>query len=109
MNKTKRLQGECQHCGGSLEFPAESIGLTAECPHCAKVTELMLATPPQEPMIPRKVLVWTLVTVAVLIAGFVFVLVELNRYAKRVAERQQKATASAHSETNPPVQKGPKP
>jgi len=109
MTRTKSLQGECQHCGGPLEFPAERIGLMAECPHCAKETELMLATPPQEPLVPRKVIVWTVLTVALMIAGFVFLLAELKHYEKRAAERRQKSGAPAHAVTNRPGKLAPNP
>ena len=102
MTRTKRLQGECQHCGGSLEFPAESIGLVAQCPHCAKETELMLATPPQEPLVPQRVLVWTAITVGLLIAGFIFLLFELQQYEKRAARHQQKLPPARYHETNNP-------
>jgi hypothetical protein len=109
MTRTKRLQGECQHCGGSLEFPAESIGLMSPCPHCAKETELMLATPPQEPTIPRKVIVWTAVTVLLLIAGLIVVLVELKRFERRAAAQRHRPAAAAQAATNPTPEGGPKP
>jgi hypothetical protein len=105
--RTKRLQGECQHCGGSLEFPAESIGLAAACPRCGQQTELMLATPRQEPMIPRRVIVWTAVTIALLIGGLIAVLVELKRVEKRAAAQRQKGAAPAHVVTNSPAQSTP--
>jgi uncharacterized paraquat-inducible protein A len=109
MTRTKRIQGECQHCGGSLQFPAESIGLMAQCPRCAAETELLLALPPQEPLIPRRVMVWTLVTVAVLIGGFIFLLVELKQYEKRAAGQRQKSAASEHAVTNVPASLPPVP
>jgi hypothetical protein len=105
--RTKRLQGECQHCRGSLEFPAESIGLAASCPHCGQQTELMLATPPQEPMIPRKVIVWTALTIALLIAGLIFVLAELKRFERKAAAQRQKANAAAQAVTNAPPHPAP--
>jgi hypothetical protein len=109
MNRTKRLQGECQHCGGSLEFPAERIGLTAQCPHCRKETELMLATPPQEATIPRKVIVWTVLTVGLLIAGFVYLLAQLKYYEKRAATHRQKVPTASYSDTNKPGPAAPRP
>ena len=66
MNQTKRLTGVCSECGGSIEFQAELVGTMATCPRCREQTELMLATPPDEPAVPRKVIVWTLVTAVVL-------------------------------------------
>lgn len=32
-------KGQCQNCGGHLEFPSAGTGLTIECPHCgAQIT-----------------------------------------------------------------------
>jgi hypothetical protein len=107
--RTKRLQGECRHCGGSLEFPAESIGLMAPCPRCGQQTELMLATPPDEPTVPRRVIVWTAVTVGLLVAGLLVILVELKRFERRALEQRQKAAAAAQVVTNAPGQGTPKP
>ena len=109
MTKTKRLRGECQHCGGSLQFPAESIGLMAQCPRCAEETELMLAMPPQEPLIPRKVMVWTVITVALLVAGFVYFLAQLNYYEQRAVERRKKSASPVPAVTNAPASATPAP
>ena len=103
MTRTKRLQGECQHCRGSLEFPAERIGLTAQCPRCGKETELMLATPAQEPMIPRTVVVWTVITVALLLVALVVVLAGLKHFERQAAERRLKSGAPAQTSTNAPA------
>ena len=103
MTQTKILRGECQQCGGQLTFPAEQIGSTARCPHCAADTELMLAIPAVEPMIPRKVIVWTGITVAVLIVGFGILLAGLNHFEKEAARKKQKAASGAQSETNGPA------
>ncbi len=100
MARTKRIQGECQQCGGSLEFPAERIGLTAQCPRCGKETELMLATPAQEPMIPRKVIVWTVITVGLLLVALVLVLAGLKHFERQAAERRLKSGAPAQTSTN---------
>jgi hypothetical protein len=102
--KTKSIQGECQHCGGVLVFPAESIGLMAPCPRCGEQTELMLATPPEEPMIPRKVIVWTALTITLMIAGLFAVLAELKRLEKRAAAQRQKPAAAVQLTTNSPMQ-----
>jgi len=105
--RTKQLQGQCQHCGSPLVFPAESIGLMAPCPRCGQETELMLATPPQEPLIPRRVVVWTALTIALLIAGLIAVLVELKRVEKRAALQRQRAATAAQVATNAPTQAPP--
>ncbi len=69
MKRMKHLKGHCQACGGHIEFPAEGIGTTAECPHCSQATELLLAAPPEEPTIPRRTIIWTGVTVLLLLLG----------------------------------------
>jgi hypothetical protein len=103
MTRTKILRGECQQCGGQLTFPAEQIGMVVRCPHCATETELMLAIPAVEPMIPRKVLVWTGITVAVLIVGFGILLAGLSHFEKEAARKKQKAAPAAQSDTNGPA------
>jgi hypothetical protein len=105
--RTKHLLGECQHCGGSLEFPAESIGLMAPCPRCGEQTELMLVTPPEEPIVPRRVIVWTALTIALLIGGLIVVLVELKRVERRAAAQRQRPAAATQVATNTPAQPAP--
>jgi hypothetical protein len=90
MNRTKFLKGACQHCGGHLEFPAEMVGLAAPCPHCGQQTDLLLATPPETPSVPRKALVWMGVTVLILGLGLAGAMIALKR-AERWALRQKKA------------------
>jgi hypothetical protein len=92
MSRTKHLRGQCQHCGGSVEFLAENIGLTADCPHCSRTTELLLEVPPEPPTVPRRVLVWTGIAVLVLVLGLVGALIALKR-AERWAARQKGAAA----------------
>jgi uncharacterized membrane protein YcjF (UPF0283 family) len=91
-----------------LEFPAESIGLMARCPHCAQETELVLAAPPQEPWVPRRVVVWTVVTILGLVLGLIVSLVGLKQVQKRAALQRENA-AAAHGKTNNPAEsRGPK-
>ena len=40
------VKGECRHCTGHIEFPAETAGQTIVCPHCGEFTELV---PPELP------------------------------------------------------------
>jgi len=87
--RTKRLKGECQLCGGHLEFPAEAVGTSIDCPHCGKSTELMLALPPAEPTIPRSTIVWTLITILLLLAGLGGALIALKRAERKAAAQQQ--------------------
>ena len=107
MTRNKFLKGECQHCGGHLEFPAESIGLAATCPRCGRETELMLATPPVEPTVPRRVILWTAVTVVMLMAGLVVLLAGLRHFERQAARQRPKSSAAPHQETNATGQAAP--
>ncbi len=93
MLKIKNLRGECQHCGGPIEFHAEFTGTTAECPHCSQPTELLLAPPPEEPSPLRtKAIAFTVIAVLILLGGLVGAVIALKR-----AERL-KAVSSAQPE-----------
>src|SRR2546423_130538 len=99
MNRTKYLKGECQHCGGRLEISAGTNGMTGDCPHRGKPTELLLQAPKLEPTLPRKTIVWTLVAVLVLALGLAASLVAVKR-AKRLVARQKATSAQATEGTN---------
>jgi hypothetical protein len=43
------VKGECRHCAGHLEFPANATGQTVPCPHCGQPTELVA------PVLPNKI------------------------------------------------------
>lgn len=90
MHRTKPLQGVCSNCGGGITFPAELIGTSTPCPHCGKATDLLLPQPEVAPIIPRRVIVWTLIAVLVLVSGLVASLIALKR-AQRLATRQRLA------------------
>lgn len=94
MNRTKPLTGECEHCGGPLSFPAEQIGSMATCPRCRKKTELRLAMPREEPIIPRRVMVWTGIAVAILVLGLLASFAALKR-AENMAARHKHAPPDA--------------
>jgi hypothetical protein len=94
MTRTKYLKGACQNCGGHIEYPAEHIGIVVACPHCQQTTELLLLAAPEEPAVPRRVLVWTGIAVVVLGLGFGGALVALKR-AQRWAEKQKRPAANA--------------
>src|SRR5438093_305476 len=87
MNRTKFLKGPCQSCGGHLEFPAEAIGTSIDCPHCGKSTELVLAAPPEVPTVPRRTVVWTAITILILLLGLPGALMALKRAEKRGVQR----------------------
>jgi len=82
-----------------IDFLPEIIGNTIPCPHCKKQTELLLAQPPSAPTIPRKVILWTAITLLILLAGFLGSLAALNR-AKRMADDR---STPAKATSNPPA------
>jgi uncharacterized paraquat-inducible protein A len=85
---TKNLTGPCLACGAAIEFPADRIGQTTQCPHCGQTTELRLATPPQEPMVSRRLIIWTVTAVLILVFGLAAVLFALKK-AENLAQRQR--------------------
>ncbi len=94
MNQTKRLTGVCGECGGSITFQAELIGTVATCPRCGKQTELRLEAPPEEPGLPRKVVIGTAISVGVLVAALIGTVVGLKHFEK-LASRQRDRAADA--------------
>ena len=92
---SKLLQGECAECGGRLEFPADAVGTTADCPHCGKPAELLLAAPPQERTVPVKTIIYTGMAILILVGGLVGVLAALKRAERKRDERM--------TESNPAI------
>jgi uncharacterized paraquat-inducible protein A len=91
---TKFLNGQCQACGGSLEFPAGAVGTTAPCPHCGRPTELLLAAPPRERIVPARTIVYAALALLILLAGLVAVIIALKR-AERISEQRSAPPAAA--------------
>jgi len=93
MLKIKNLRGECQHCGGPIEFHAEFAGTTAECPHCAQPTELLLAAPPEESSPVRtKAIVFMAIAGLILLGGLIGAVIALKRAERLKAGRLAEAT-----------------
>lgn len=103
MSATKFLRGDCQHCGGHLEFPAEAAGTSAECPHCHQSTELFISTG-EDDVTANKAKTKTIIFIAlaclILIGGLVGAMMALKR-AKRMAGSRQ-AQAPAATNATPP-------
>ena len=97
----KNLRGECQQCGGTIEFHAEAAGTTADCPLCGQPTELLLARPPEEGSPLRtKAIVFTIIAVVILVGGLVAASVALKR-AKRMRAEQVTPAAKPTESTAP--------
>jgi len=95
MNQTKRLTGVCSECGGSIQFQAELIGTVATCPRCRKQTELMLESPTIEPSVPRKAIIWTVITAGILVVGLIVTVVGLRHFETLAARQKQRAAVAA--------------
>ncbi len=99
---TKDLRGECQQCGCPFNFPAESTGLTADCPHCGQPTELLLALPPEtKSPVNTKTIIYTVLIILILGGGFLGAVLALKR-AERLTARQREATMKAAAQNPPP-------
>ena len=110
MSRPKYLKGACQHCGGHIEFPVESIGMTVDCPHCGQVTELMLAPPSTESVAPRRWKVMAVVAVLILVLGLAACLVGLKYYQKvlaRLAARRRPVPAETATNSVPGAAENP--
>ena len=90
----KRLQGPCHHCGGTILFVVDAIGTTAACPHCGKQTELMLERPPEEPLVPTRMIVYTVIAVVILLLGLFASFYALKR-AQSLSGRQKQPPAQS--------------
>lgn len=107
MQRTKYLHGPCSECGGSIEYPAQMVGTSTQCPHCGKVTLLLLHTPPPEPALPRRVIVWTLIAILVLVLGFAGTIAALKRAERIARERNQPAPTTLSPAPPGPVKAPP--
>ena len=104
MNTIRYLKGLCSECGGHLEFPADSTGMTIDCPHCGKPTELLLALPSGQPSLPRKRIILAVFTIVLLALGLGAALVALNQAQNWVARQKPPPPLSAATEpTAPPT------
>ncbi|TAL01523.1 MAG: hypothetical protein EPO07_08225 [Verrucomicrobia bacterium] len=71
MSTTKNVTGRCQHCGGTIFFPAENTGKLARCTLCGQETELILFVPETAPALPRKAILFTVVAIVILVGGLI--------------------------------------
>ena len=97
MSATKVLNGQCQHCGGHIEFPAEAAGASAECPHCHQTTELFLSaveTDATDSKAGTKTIIFIVLACLILLGGLGGAIIALKR-AKRMAEGRPSAHPAA--------------
>jgi hypothetical protein len=89
MSSTKSLHGSCAHCGKPLVFSAEHAGQTVPCPHCGQATELWLAQPVKESVVPRKAILLTIGTIGILLLLLFGCLLGLAHFQRLAKERKQ--------------------
>jgi hypothetical protein len=77
------LKGECSHCHGHFEFPAEAAGEIVECPHCGQQTELAAAQPKAAGA--RKLIIAAVLTVLIIAAGAVAAWNHFNKSERAAA------------------------
>jgi len=107
MSRTKYLKGQCSYCGGRVEFPAEAIGTTADCPHCGKPTELQLEAVPDEPTLPRKGIIYAVIAAVILGLGLAGALAALKRAERMVTQKKERAAATSTNSPAPGVPADP--
>ena len=88
MTTNKTLPGECSHCKAPFEFPAEAITTMGECPHCGKQTRLFLVIQQPDSGDSRKMVIWTVVGISILVLGFFAALYSVH-LAKQLAEERR--------------------
>jgi len=98
MNSTKNVTGQCQHCGGTIFFPAENIGKIARCTLCSRETELILVVPKQSPAVPVKTIIFMVIAIVILVGGLIAAQFAVKRAKKLVG--QSDGTASANAQFN---------
>ncbi len=92
MADTKFLKCPCDHCGGHIEFPADGIGATIPCPHCARPTELALEIPAHLIQRPGRGRNWFIAGTIILVVGvvaIVAILITAQRLMKKTREKNE--------------------
>jgi len=110
MTHVKYLKCSCLHCRSNIEFPADAIGTTIDCPHCGAPTELYLPEPVSTDSGSKKPLVIAVVGILIVAVGLGAAFSALNT-AKRMALKKQdaaKAVAAPAEAPEPAVPPPPK-
>src|SRR5258706_738107 len=102
MSQIKHLKGNCSHCSGPIEFPADALGMTVDCPHCGQQTELTLPPPDTAgSSIPTKGIIWAVIAAIILGGGLIGALIALKK-AERLYGRQKTSVTNAVSASAQP-------
>jgi len=91
MESKKKLPGKCSHCGECFEFSVEALGTSGECPFCGEQTKMILTLPNQEPDASRKMILWTVTGIAILVALFLAALFAVHLARQLTDENRRHA------------------
>jgi hypothetical protein len=108
MAHIKYLKCCCLHCQGNIEFPADAIGATIDCPHCGAKTELYLPEPVSTDSSSKKPLVVAIFGLLIVGVGLAAAFSALNT-AKKMALKKQEAARAAAAPAHPPGPPQPPP
>lgn len=98
--QTKKLRGECQHCGQLIEFEAEAVGTMGDCPYCGQPTELMLALPTDAESPTRtKAIIFTVAVLVIVIVGGGGIMLALKRAQRISAQKKESAVTAVSAQT----------
>lgn len=100
MNAPEYITSSCDKCGGRIEFPAEGMGMTVDCPHCGWKTQLSAPEPAkaEEPAPKRRIAVgWK---VALLVVLCMALAIGLFQWQKGKVRIPSPASATPTSQTN---------
>ena len=99
MSHIKHLKSYCHNCGEKIEFPADALGMTVECPHCSQQTELTLPPPPEAsgPTIPTKAVIWAIIAILILGGGLAGSLIALKKAQRLYGHQNHSATNASPS------------
>ncbi len=106
MSAKSFLKCSCAQCGGHIEFPAEGLGLSIDCPHCAQPTELALVLPAPTSAFDSRNRKWIMAGAMVLmvgVAGVVGALILAQRLAKKARAADARSIVLAAPKATPPA------
>jgi hypothetical protein len=103
MSNDDYLKCSCKECGNHIEFPKESAGTVAACPHCGQWTELTPDTPLDEAVVSnRKGVRSALLLGCVVLAAAATAFFVLRNRANIASQPPAQPTKVAAMPANPP-------
>jgi uncharacterized OB-fold protein len=101
MSNHNFVKGECQHCAGHLEFPADAAGETIVCPHCGQTTELAATVLPNKINGSRRMWLAAAVLGLVLLGGLTAMFFQMKHAGSSASSQIKVVPAVVQSQ--PPV------